>query len=97
MGVGEHVAPGLENVPPTSVDVKLTGAAGGLGVPTSVSLTVAVQVVGASWIVGGDEQEMEVLVVRALTVSVVEPSLVAWVASAPYVAVRVGLPSAAAV
>jgi hypothetical protein len=53
---------------------------GVLLVPLSVSVTVAVQVVPAATSTVG-EQEIAVLVVRVLTVSVVEPLLVAWAPS----------------
>jgi hypothetical protein len=75
-GVGLKESPGV-------VEEKLTLPVGVLVAPASVSVTVAVQVVptATSTELGG--QEIEVLVVRASTVSVVEPLLVACVESAP--------------
>ena len=62
-------------------DEKPTLPVGVLFVPPSVSVTVAVHVVPTATSTVG-EQEIAVLVVRVLTVSVVEPLLTAWVASA---------------
>jgi hypothetical protein len=63
-------------------DEKLTLPVGVLLVPVSVSVTVTVHVVPTATSTVG-EQEIAVLVVRVLTVSVTEPLLVAWVASPP--------------
>jgi hypothetical protein len=52
-------------------------------VPLSVSVTVAVQVVPTATSTEDGAQEIAVLVVRALTVSVVEPLLTVWAASPP--------------
>jgi hypothetical protein len=60
---------------------KPTVPVGVLVVPASVSVTVAVQVVPTATSVG--EQEIEVLVVRRLTASGVEPLLTPCVASPP--------------
>jgi len=75
-GVGVKESPGV-------VEEKLTLPLGVLVVPASVSVTVAVQVVPTATSTELGEHEIEVLVVRALTVSVVEPLLVACLASPP--------------
>jgi hypothetical protein len=55
---------------------------GGRWVPASVSVTVAVQVGDCvSSVAGGQLSDVDV--VRVLTVSMVEPLLVEWVASPP--------------
>jgi hypothetical protein len=70
------------NPPLEGEDEKPTVPVGVLGEPASVSVTVAVHVVPTATSTVG-EQEIAVLVVRASTLSVVEPLLVAWVASPP--------------
>jgi hypothetical protein len=70
------------NVSPETGEEKATVPVGVLAVPPSVSVTVAVHVVPTATSTVG-EQEIAVLVVRVSTVSVVEPLLVAWVASPP--------------
>jgi hypothetical protein len=72
---------GLNESPETG-DEKPTLPVGVLGEPASVSVTVAVHVVPTATSTVG-EQEIAVLVVRASTVSVVEPLPVPWVASPP--------------
>jgi hypothetical protein len=67
---------------PVVGEEKLTDPVGVLVVPASVSVTVAVQVVPTATSTVLGEQAIEVLVVRRLTVSVVEPLLVACLASA---------------
>ena len=74
-GVGSNESPPEE-------DEKPTLPVGGLAEPASVSVTVAVHVVPTATSTEVGAQEIAVLVVRALTVSVVEPLPVAWVASA---------------
>ena len=64
------------NVAPTP-EVKLTVPSGGLCVPLSVSVTVAVQALGL-FAGTGLVQLTLVVVVRAWTVTVVVPLLVAW-------------------
>ena len=63
-------------------DEKPTLPVGVLLVPVSVSVTVAVHVVPTATSTVG-EQEIAVLVVRGVTVSVVEPLLIACVLSPP--------------
>ena len=70
------------NESPAEEDEKPTVPVGVLAVPPSVSVTVAVHVVPTARSTVG-EQEIAVLVVRLSTVSVVEPLLIAWVASPP--------------
>jgi hypothetical protein len=70
------------NESPAEEDEKPTVPVGVLAVPPSVSVTVAVHVVPTARSTVG-AQEIAVLVVRVSTVSVVEPLLVAWVASPP--------------
>ena len=70
------------NPPLDGEDEKPTVPVGVLAEPASVSVTVAVHVVPTATSTVG-EQEIAVLVVRVSTVSVVEPLLVAWVASPP--------------
>jgi hypothetical protein len=70
------------NAPLDGDDEKPTLPVGVLFVPVSVSVTVAVHVVPTATSTVG-EQEIAVVVVRVLTVSVVEPLLTAWVASPP--------------
>jgi hypothetical protein len=74
-GVGSNESPPEE-------DEKPTVPVGVDAVPPSVSVTVAVHVVPTARSTVG-AQEIAVLVVRVSTVSVVEPLLVAWVASPP--------------
>jgi len=74
-GVGSNESPPEE-------DEKPTVPVGVLALPPSVSVTVAVHVVPTATSTAG-EQEIAVLVVRASTVSLVEPLLVEWVASPP--------------
>jgi hypothetical protein len=71
---------GLNESPDTGEE-KPTVPLGVLALPPSVSVTVAVHVVPTATSTEDGTQEIAVLVVRALTVSVVEPLLVAWVAS----------------
>ena len=68
------------NESPETGDEKPTVPLGVLALPLSVSVTVAVHVVPTATSTPG-EQEIAVLVVRASTVSVVEPLLVEWVVS----------------
>jgi hypothetical protein len=70
------------NAPLDGEDEKPTVPVGVLAVPPSESVTVAVHVVPTARSTVG-EQEIAVLVVRVSTLSVVEPLLVAWVASPP--------------
>ena len=72
---------GLNESPETGEE-KPTVPVGVLAEPPSVSVTVAVHVVPTATSTVG-EQEIAVLVVRVSTLSVVEPMLVAWVASPP--------------
>jgi len=74
-GVGSNESPPEE-------DEKPTVPVGVLALPPSVSVTVAVHVVPTARSTVG-EQEIAVLVVRASTLSAVEPLLVEWVASPP--------------
>ena len=69
---GVNVAPAPE--------VKLTVPSGGLCVPLSVSVTVAVQALGLLAGTVAGEQLTLVEVVRAWTTTVVVPLLVAWIA-----------------
>ena len=71
------------NPPLDGEDEKPTLPVGVLAVPVSVSVTVAVHVVPSATSTVFGEHEIEVVVVRVSTVSVVEPLLVAWVASPP--------------
>ena len=71
---------GLNESPPEE-DEKPTLPVGVLALPPSVSVTVAVHLVPTARSTVG-AQEIAVLVVRVSTVSVVEPLLIAWVASA---------------
>ena len=64
-------------------DEKLTEPVGVLGVPPSVSVTVAVHVVPIATSTEDGTQEIAVLVVRVSTVSLAVPLLTAWVASPP--------------
>ena len=64
-------------------DEKPTVPVGVLFVPVSVSVTVAVHVVPTATSTEEGTQEIAVVVVRVLTVSVVEPLLVEWVALPP--------------
>jgi hypothetical protein len=64
-------------------DEKLTEPVGVLTVPPSVSVTVAVHVVPSATSCDEGTQEIAVLVVRVLTVSLAVPLLTAWVASPP--------------
>src|SRR2546428_6604888 len=68
---------------PAPLLLKLTVPVGVLLVPASVSLTVAVQVVGWPTTTDAGVQPTLVLVERLLTVTVVEPELPAWVVSPP--------------
>ena len=70
------------NAPFDGEDEKPTVPVGVLLVPPSVSVTVAVHVVPTATSTVG-EQEIAVLVVRGVTVSVVEPLLIACVLSPP--------------
>jgi hypothetical protein len=72
----------VPNVPPPSVDVKLTSPLGVIGVPVSLSVTVAVHVTDPL-IPSDDGHESDVEVVRAVTVTEVEPVLIAWALSPP--------------
>jgi hypothetical protein len=69
------------NESPETGEEKPTVPVGVLGVPVSVSVTVAVHVVPTATSTAVGRQEIAVLVVRALTVSVVEPLLVELVVS----------------
>jgi hypothetical protein len=71
------------NAPFDGEDEKPTLPVGALTVPPSVSVTVAVHVVPTATSTDEGEHEIEVLVVRSVTVSVVEPLLTAWVALPP--------------
>ena len=71
------------NAPLDGEDEKPTLPVGVLAVPPSVSVTVAVHVVPTATSTDEGTQEIAVVVVRVSTVSVVEPLLVAWVASPP--------------
>ena len=71
---------GLNESPETGEE-KPTVPVGVLGEPASVSVTVAVHVTPIATSTDVGEHEIAVLVVRALTVSVVEPLLVECVAS----------------
>jgi len=75
-------AVGLNESPETG-DEKPTVPVGVLAEPPSVSVTVAVHVVPTATSTEDGTQEIAVVVVRVSTVSVVEPLLVAWVASPP--------------
>ena len=68
---------------PAPLLLKLTVPVGVLLVPTSVSLTVAVQVVGWPTTTDAGLQPTLVLVERLLTVTVVVPELPVWVVSPP--------------
>src|SRR2546425_420390 len=69
---------------PAPLLLKLTVPVGVLFVPTSVSATVAVQVVGCPTTTDGGVQLTPVLVERvAITATVVVPELPVWVASRP--------------
>jgi hypothetical protein len=70
------------NESPAEEDEKPTLPVGVDAVPPSLSVTVAVHVVPTATSTVG-EQEIAVVVVRVSTVSVVEPLLIAWVASPP--------------
>jgi hypothetical protein len=72
---------GLNESPETGEETP-TVPLGVLAEPPSVSVTVAVHVTPIATSTEDGTQEIAVLVERALTVSVVEPLLVAWVASA---------------
>ena len=67
---------------PAPLLLKLTVPVGVLGVPLSVSVTVAVQVVGWPTTDAGVQPTL-VLVERLLTVTVVVPELPLWVVSPP--------------
>ena len=69
------------NAPLDGEDEKRTVPVGVLALPPSVSVTVAVHVVPIATSTEDGTQEIAVVVVRVSTVSVVEPLLVAWVAS----------------
>jgi hypothetical protein len=71
------------NAPLDGEDEKPTLPVGVLLVPLSVSVTVAVHVVPTATSTEDGTQEIAVVVVRVLTVSVVEPLLVEWVALPP--------------
>ena len=75
-------AVGLNESPPEE-DEKPTLPLGVLALPPSVSVTVAVHIVPTATSTEVGAQEIEVLVVRVSTVSVVEPLLVECVASPP--------------
>jgi hypothetical protein len=81
LGTSVQLALGVKT-PCASVVEKLTVPGGGLSVPLSVSLTVAVHVVDV--VAGGDDgvQVTLVAVVRAVTVSVCWP-LLAWYIESP--------------
>ena len=68
---------------PAPLLLKLTVPVGVLFVPTSVSATVAVQVVGWPTTTDAGLQPTLVLVERKLTVTVVAPELPEWVVSPP--------------
>src|SRR3989442_6680710 len=68
---------------PAPLLLKLTVPVGVLGVPVSVSLTVAVQVVDCPTTTDAGLQLTLVPVERLLTVTVVVPELPAWVVSPP--------------
>jgi len=71
------------NAPLVGEEEKPTVPVGVLLVPTSVSVTVAVHVVPTATSTEEGTQEIAVVVLPVLTVSVVEPLLVEWVASPP--------------
>jgi len=71
------------NVSPATKEEKATLPVGVLGEPASMSVTVVVHVVPTATSTEVGAQEIAVLVVRALTVSVTEPLPVPWVASPP--------------
>ena len=71
---------GLNESPETG-DKKPTVPLGVLALPPSVSVTVAVHVVPTATSTEDGTHEIAVVVVRVSTVSVIEPLLVAWVAS----------------
>jgi len=71
---------GLNESPDTGEE-KPTVPLGVLALPPSVSVTVAVHVVPTATSTEDGTQEIAVLVVRASTLSVVEPLLVEWVVS----------------
>ena len=81
-GVSVHEDPGFENAP-VPLDTKLTEPVGPDFVPTSVSDTVAVQVVPSARATELGEQLTLVEVERLLTVSESEPLLPRWLASPP--------------
>jgi hypothetical protein len=68
---------------PAPLLLKLTVPVGVLGVPVSVSLTVAVQVVDCPMTTDAGLQLTLVLVERLLTVTRLVPELPAWVVSPP--------------
>src|SRR2546425_1075271 len=68
---------------PAPLLLKLTVPVGVLGVPVSVSLTVAVQVVDCPTTTDAGLQLTLVLVERLLTVTMLVPELPAWVVSPP--------------
>jgi hypothetical protein len=74
--------PAFEKLPLPELE-KLTTPAGWLSVPVSVSVTVAVQVVGASTATEDGAQLTAVDVLRLVTVNVSEPLLVACLALEP--------------
>ncbi len=83
---------------PAPLLLKPTVPVGVLGVPESVSVTVAVQLVEApTGTVVGVQLTLVVVERIAVTVTVVVPELPAWVVSPPYVAVMVCVPVPTAV
>jgi hypothetical protein len=71
------------NAPLDGEDENPTVPVGVLAVPPSVSVTVTVHVTPTATSTEDGTHAIAVLVVRSLTVSVVAPLLVAWVASPP--------------
>ena len=86
----ERVQVVLEKLPEFD---QLTLPVGAVAIPPGVvSVTVAVQLLVPPTGTLAGEQETDVVVACRLTVIVVLPELVAWVASPPYVAVIVCVP-----
>ena len=80
LGVGVHGLGVTLDAEPAGppLTVKLTAPAGGLFVPLAMSVTVTVQVAGLlAGVEGG--QSTVVVVVRAITCTVSEPLLPAWI------------------
>jgi hypothetical protein len=73
---------GCENIP-VEFDVKPTEPLGVIAVPTSVSVTLATQLVTVLFVTGLGEQETLVDVARLPTGTVVLPELGPWLESPP--------------